>query len=516
MPDSPTAAISDDQLRALGLITYAEALDGHARSRADEPALVFAHADRSEEILTWKELAGLATEFARGLVARGVTRGRTAAAVIPNSPELVALGFATWRAGGCFLPVSADMPAPERDALLGLVDPAVVVTSAPPDSASDARVITPDDLRAEDSSGTDPMPEIFAWPGKAIGSGGSTGRPKVIVTKRPWAWMPGAEDNPIWKSMGIRPGMRHLISGPLYHNWGFDLCFVGLAAGFPMVLMERFEARRAVDLIRRHRVQYAGLVPTTMRRIAQLPGLDPDDLSSLEAICHSAAPCPPALKRAWMKLLSPERVYEIYGGTEGFGICTLRGDEWLAHPGSVGRPVDSEVLIVGDDERPLPPGEIGAIYLRRRDPDDHATYRGAPPAPSTADGFLSLGDLGWVDEDGFLYLADRRADLIITGGVNVYPAEVEAALAEHPAVAESVVIGVPDEEWGKRVHAVIELREGTSATAEDIRTHCASLLLKTKVPKTVEFIDRLPRSDAGKIRRSQLAAERARHGHDVS
>jgi bile acid-coenzyme A ligase len=499
--------VSDDQLHELGVITYAEALSDHARQRGGEPALIFAASDGGEEVVTWEALVARMEELARGLVARGVERGRTVAAVLPNSPGLVALGFATWRAGGCFLPVSAEMPGPEREAMLGLMDPAVVVSGAR--SSSDHRVVTVQDLRVEGGAWTSPMPHTFASPGKAIGSGGSTGRPKAIVTKRLWGWVRGAEDNAIWRSMGIRPGMRHLVSGPLYHNWGFDLCFIGLAAGSQVVLMERFEARRAVDLIRRHRIEYAGLVPTTMRRIEQLPDLDPVDLESLEAICHTAAPCPPALKRRWIELLGAERVYEIYGGSEGFGICALRGDEWLAHTGSVGRPIDSEVLIVDSDERPLPPREVGTIYLRRRDPEDHATYRGAPEAPATAEGFRSLGDLGWLDEDGFLYLADRRADLIITGGVNVYPAEVEAALAEHPAIAESVVFGVPDAEWGKCVHAVVELREGSSATQEDIRTHCAELLSKAKVPKTVEFVEQLPRSDAGKIRRNQLAAERS-------
>ena len=502
-PDIARSRVTDADLRSLGLVPYGEALAALAAERPDDAAVVFDRAGAAHRSVTFAELDDLARRAAAGLSRRGIGAGDTVAVVIGNSVELVALGFAVWRVGACFLPVAPSLPAPERAALLGVAQPSLVVTGAP---AADVATATADDLLA-----CDPLPQHrhpIAWPGKAIGSGGSTGRPKAIVFDRPWAWAADAGDNEVWRRMGLRPGMRLLVAGPLYHNWHFDLCFNGLAAGCPIVLMERFDAGRAVQLIRRHRIQYVGLVPTMMRRIIQLPDLDPADLDSLEGLCHTAAPCPPSLKHRWLDLLGPERVYELYGATEGFGLTIIRGDEWLAHPGSVGRPVDTRVRIVDEAGDEVGAGTVGTIFASRTDPAEHAVYAGAPPAPTTGDGFGTVGDLGWVDEDGFLYLADRRNDLIITGGVNVYPAEVEAALCEHPAVADCAVVGVADEEWGQRVTAVVELLPGAVVTPADLRDHCARRLAKPKVPKDVEIVSQLPRTEAGKLRRSALVGDR--------
>lgn len=204
---------------------------------------------------------------------------------------------------------------------------------------------------------------------------------------------------------------------------------------------------------------------------------------------------------------------ERYGGSEGIGGSFIRGDEWLEHPGSVGKPVGCDLKILDDQGNELPSGEVGLIYARRL--SDHpaapeARYIGTDPLPATTDGFMTLGDLGWLDEDGYLYIADRRTDMIVTGGANVYPAEVEAVLSQAPGIADVVVIGVPDEEWGRRVHAIVEPLDSTEPPVESaLDTLCREHLASYKVPKTYEYLPELPRNAAGKIRRSALVEERS-------
>ncbi|HEX2038799.1 MAG TPA: AMP-binding protein, partial [Acidimicrobiales bacterium] len=335
--------------------------------------------------------------------------------------------------------------------------------------------------------------------------------PKIIVDPTPFEWSPAllAESARAWSGMGERE--VQLVVGPFYHNLPFSWAHLGLFLDHHLVVMERFDAARALDLVERHRVTFVPLVPTMMRRMLLVPDVHQRDLSSLKAVFHTAAPCPEPVKRGWIELVGPERVYELYGATEATGTCMIRGDEWLAHPGSVGRPsADTEVRILDESRRDVPVGEVGEVFMRRL--SGVATYRyvGSPPAATTDEGFVSVGDLGRLDADGYLYLADRRADLVITGGANVYPAEVEAALIAHPGVLDVVVIGLPSEEWGRSVHAVVQpVDPAAPPSEEDLARHCRERLTPYKVPKSFELVAELPRNEAGKVRRSALAAERA-------
>jgi bile acid-coenzyme A ligase len=247
-----------------------------------------------------------------------------------------------------------------------------------------------------------------------------------------------------------------------------------------------------------------------MQRIAALPDIRSSDLSSLRAVASGAAPSPAWLKRFWFELVGPEHVTELYGASEANGRTIIDGNEWLAHPGSVGRPFASEVRILDPFGTELSPGEVGEIFMRNQPPvAEPYRYLGSPPAAATPDGFASVGDLGWMDEQGYLYIADRRVDMIVSGGANVYPAEVEAALSEHMGVADVVVIGLPDPEWGKRVHAVIQPRDASQPpSASDLKAFCRERLAAYKAPRTYEFVLDFPRSDAGKIQRSAMVAER--------
>jgi bile acid-coenzyme A ligase len=277
-----------------------------------------------------------------------------------------------------------------------------------------------------------------------------------------------------------------------------------------MILLEKFDAARIVDLIERYRVTTFTSTPTMLQRIARVPGIERRDFSSIRWVLQGAAVIPPTLVRTWIDLIGAEKLIMAYGMTEQLGLCALRGDEWLLHPGSVGKPIrEAEVRVLDEDQKDLPPGEIGEIYLRSPTTGFFA-YRGmAKPLTSTPDGFSTAGDLGWLDEDGYLYIADRRVDLILSGGANVYPAEVESALADHPAIADVVVIGLPDPEWGQRVHAIIAPVDADAPpTAQDVIAYAKQRLAAYKVPKTVEVVAEIPRTAATKVSRSALVSAR--------
>ena len=282
-------------------------------------------------------------------------------------------------------------------------------------------------------------------------------------------------------------------------------------AGECIVLLERFNAERILNLVERYRV--TGFIAATpmLQRLAQVPDVGSRDLSSLEWVQQGASALPVWLGRRWCELIGPEHFFLSYGASEGHGLACCRGDEWLAHPGTLGRPLmGTEVKILDQDGEELPTGEIGGIYMRSP-LGAGVTYIGenVTQLAPTPDGFVTVGDMGWVDEEGWLYMADRRVDMIVTGAANVYPAEVESALSEHPQVRDVVVIGLRDPEWGRRVHAIIEPADVTHPPdPADIIAFARERLSPYKVPKTVEFLDALPRSDAMKLNRGALVLER--------
>jgi len=483
-----------------------------ASAHPDRTALISVSRTGAERRVSWAALDLESNQTARLLESRGVGQGSIVIVGLGNCPEHFVVSFAAWKLGACVLPLSYALPARERDPLIALARPAVTVADWDAVAGDSLRL---SELGAAAAFSSDPMPDRIAHPGKAIASGGSTGRPKLIVDPAPWARVPviGAnaglvESMGYW--LGMRPGQTQLIAGPLYHNAPFTWSHLGLFEDHCLILMERFDAALAVDLIERHGVSWGFLVPTMMHRIIQLADIARRSFWSVEAFFHAGAPCARWLKEAWIDLLGGERLYEIYGATEAFGLTVIRGDEWLSHQGSVGRPRDSDLRILDEDGRDLPPGEVGEIFMRPSDPKAPTFYYlGAPDAKQAGDRYVSVGDLGWVDQQGYLYLADRRADLILRGGANVYPAEVEAALSEHPEVGDVAVIGLADDELGQRVHAIVEWRDSAAApTVDDLDRHCRERLVSYKVPESYEVVAALPRQESGKIRRSALASDR--------
>jgi bile acid-coenzyme A ligase len=359
-------------------------------------------------------------------------------------------------------------------------------------------------LSAQNQSG-EPVPPAASPSINGICSSGSTGLPKVIVTLQPAIWT-GRQGVPFlehWTTVD-RP-QTILVPGPMYHTNGF-LMLTYLLSGDRLVILEKFSAAGALDAIEKYRVTNFTATPTMLARIADTPDIDDRDLSSVVWLQQGAALMPPTLLRRWFELLSPEQVVMAYGMTENLGLAALRGDEWLDHPGSVGRGFrDTEIRIQRPDGSPAPLGEIGDIYLKAPMSGLYEYLGGAALLPTTEDGFRTAGDMGHLDAEGYLYIADRRTDMIITGGANVFPAEVENALIDHPDVADIVVIGLRDPEWGRRVHAVIQVVDGARApSAQDIIAYAKSRLASYKVPKTVEFVEEIPRTAATKVNRSAM------------
>jgi bile acid-coenzyme A ligase len=281
---------------------------------------------------------------------------------------------------------------------------------------------------------------------------------------------------------------------------------IALFKGCATHVTTRFDAEETLKIIEAGRIDIAYLVPTMMRRIWALPVeiRTRYDVSSLKTLWHLAEPCPPWLKERFIEWLGPEAIWELYGGTEGQGSTTIRGDDWLTHRGSVGKPVPTcEMKIVGENGDTLPPGEIGEVFLRPLEgPGTTYRYIGAE-AKAIDGGWESLGDMGWMDAEGYLYLTDRLSDMILCGGANIYPAEVEAALDAFPGVRSSAVIGLPDADLGNRLHAIVDRPDGPADEAA-LLAHLGEHLVRYKIPRSFEYVGEPLRDDAGKVRRRTL------------
>lgn len=495
-------------------VSFGERVSQVALSVPDQPAVIAVAPDGKESTLTWSVLDQLSTAVAHGLARRGVRERTMVVVCLPNGLEHILVTVAAWKLGACVLPLNPRLPAHERGAILGLLGKERLVVSRDLACPVDEGLDLSDEplLSAADTFPTDTFDPRTPQPGKAMGSGGSTGRSKIILDPRPWTADPSSLSP--FDELGIREGQVQLVAGPMYHNAPFSTAHYGLFYRHTLVVMEKFDAALALDLIAKHRVNFVFLAPTMMLRMSRAEAVDSRDLSSIESLYHTAMSCPAWLKREWIERVGPTHVFEAYGSTENIGFTSIRGDEWLEHPGSVGRPRYCELKILDESGDELPPGEVGEIFLRD-DGYPAPTYRyvGSEPLKRTSDGFSSVGDLGRVDEDGYLFIADRRVDLVVTGGVNVYPAEVEAVLTQHPSVLDAVVVGVPDVEWGRRVHAIVQCVDpARPVSAEELVRFAREHLDPVRLPKTVEFVADLPRDESGKVRRSMLAAARAHEG----
>ncbi len=428
-----------------------------------------------------------AAQLAAWLGGRGVAPDDLVAFALPNGPEFLALTFAIYACGATPAPLSTKLPKAELDPILATMRPGCFI--AEPDLPAPG---------ANDPVEPPHTPHIAAsW--KACTSGGSTGQPKVIVDGRPAGFTSATE------FIAIPRDSRVLVPGPLYHNAPFSAAIFALFRGNTVITMPRFDAEGALRLIDEERASWALMVPTMMHRIMALPREQraSHNLSHWSRVVHTAAPMPAWLKRKWIDWLGADHIWEVYGATEGLVCCWIGGTEWLERPGSVGKPLGGARLRILDEHgADVPQGELGEVFaMPPQGPGTSYRYIGATRR-ATADGWESVGDAGWLDADGYLYLADRRDDLIISGGVNIWPAEVEAALLTHPDIASCAVYGVPHAELGMAVHATIE-----SVALRDIDALSAFLatrLARTKHPRSITLTQTPVRDDAGKFRKPRI------------
>ncbi len=455
----------------------------------------------SSRSLNWQDLDDLSGRLAASLHHGGLSAGDLLAVCLPNGLEHFVADIAAWKVGAVPVALRWDLPEWELTRLLDVLAPRAILRGEPGDVAGEG--------------GREAVWAMREWrrcTASASAVQDRRGRPRSSSIRRP-ACTPPRSGRPRrwWRPTAPCP-RRSSCSCPTrsYHSASITTAVLNLISGNHTIVLKRFDPELLQDVVVRHRVT-GFMAPTPMLlRLARSPGIAPDRFDSIEWVQHGASPLPEWLARFWIDLLGPERFFTSYGAAEAVGVVACRGDEWLTHPGTLGHGVlGTDIVILGEQGQVLAPGDVGQIFLRRPG-GPSGTYVGNGVAPlDVACGWLRHGgDLGWLDEDGFLYLSDRRVDLIVSGGANVYPAEVEAAVGEHLGIDDVVVIGLPDDEWGKRVHAIVQLAPHAELTEEDIRDFARSRLAPYKVPKTVEFVAHMPRSAATKISRASLIEER--------
>jgi long-chain acyl-CoA synthetase len=482
-----------------------------ARDDADRVAVICG--DRRD---TFGDLDADANRWSQLFAQAGVGHGDRVAVMLGNRPEVFSAWVGAARLGALIVPVSYRFTVPEVAYILADSQAAAFVYED--EAVGRPAVEGIATLRASASADDPAWRRLPAQPASRefLGSpiifmnytSGTTGKPKGISRPLP---VPAGEDmapQPFTEFWGWTPDDVHLLCGPAYHTAPGNYALAHLLEGARVVVMPRFDAASCLQLIETERVTTSHMVPANFVRILEAPWAD-YDRSSVRKILHAAAPCPIPVKRRIMDVFPPGTIWEYFGMSEGF-VSAISPDDWLAKPGSVGVPMHGiSVKILDEEGNELPPGEVGYIYVSALSGFRFEYHNAADKTAATwRDDFYTVGDLGSLDADGFLTIADRRVDLVISGGVNIYPAEIEGALAEHPEVVDSAVFGLPDEKMGQRVHALVELRPGATLSDEALLTFLGDRLAKFKLPRSIELVDELPREPSGKVLKRQLRDER--------
>lgn len=467
--------------------TFSALLAERAAHEPDAPIVT-----DDEGVMTAAELDAAATTLAHELLDRGVRRDDTVAVSLPSGRDVVTACFGIWRAGATPQPIAADLPVAQRRHLERIAPPAAAVGARP---ATTGIPWLPD-VRVAPRAGDLPDAAAACW--KALATSGSTGTPKIVRAAAPATLDPARE-----VAAFLPRTATQIVAGPLWHSAVFTYAFRGLLTGHRLVVLDRFDAERWIDAVEGEGVTWGLLVPTMMARLLRV---DParrgsERISRIDRVLHMGAPCAPALKRAFLEWLGPERVDEVYAGSESNGLTHITGTDWLQRPGSVGRPIGGTVLSIRDDDgAEVPTGERGTIWMRRGDVAAYS-YDGAP-SRRDEEGWDTLGDLGHVDADGFLFLHDRADDVIRRGAETIDPATVEAALHAHPDVMEAVAFGVADDDLGQCVHAAVHLAD--AGALGDVAA-VARQRLGRHAPVALHVSPTPLRNEAGKVRRSSLA-----------
>ena len=489
----------------------------HAQTQPDHAAFVMA---RTGETVTYRQLDEASNRGAHLLRSLGFSAGDPIAIFMENHPRFLEICWAAQRSGIVYTPISSRLTAPEVEYIVKDCGAKVLVTSvAMREIARDLVATLPnvirfsvggalDQYRDWEAETADEPPTTI--PDEVEGrdmlySSGTTGRPKGV--KIPYVERPIGSPDPVTgltKGLyGIDNNAVYLSPAPLYHAAPLRFNMAVLRLGATSIVMENFDALEALRCIEKYRVTHSQWVPTMFVRMLKLPEEDRArfDISSLKVAVHAAAPCPVPIKERmidwWGTIL-----HEYYAGTEGNGFTAIDSADWLAHKGSVGKPVTAAVHILDENGKELPPGEPGAIYFEGGGKFEYHNDPQKTKDAHNALGWSTLGDVGYIDEEGYLYLTDRKAHMIIAGGVNIYPQETENVLINHPAVADAAVIGVPNEDFGEEVKAVVQPVDMNQAGPElerELIDYCQERLAKYKCPRSVDFDEELPRHPTGKL-----------------
>jgi len=476
---------------------------------------------------TYPDLFGRALRASRGLHELGIGAGDRVALLLRNSLEFLEASIATVPLGASAVPVNWHWRGDEiahvlsdsgAKALVVHADLWPAIAPSVPDGIALIVVPTAEGPVEDPPTGALLWPDWLAghepWaqapetgPASIIYTSGTTGRPKGVVRAQPTESQREQAQAMLAEIFKLAPQERTVIPAPMYHTAPNVYALAAAIRGMDMTIMTNFDAEEFLRIVADHRVTVVQMVPTMFVRLLALPGQVRSryDLSSLRWVVHAAAPCPPDVKLAMIEWLGPI-VGEYYGGTETGPVTFCTSEEWLAHPGTVGRPLERAVVKVLDaDGNELPAGQSGEIYMWL-DVWPDFSYAGDEEKRRSVerDGLVSCGDIGYLDADGYLYLNDRRSDMVISGGVNIYPAEIEACLLAMPGVRDCAVFGVPDDEFGEALAAYIELQDGAQLSGDSVRAHVRSRLAAYKTPRLVEFRDSLPREDSGKIFKRRL------------
>lgn len=478
--------------------------------------------------VTYGELAAKANAYARGLQALGLEVGDAIVVLQPNSSELLAAYFAGMQTGLYIVLANWHLAGPEVAYLLSDSGAAAFLAherfaEAAVSAAEESGLLPEARFVLGDVPGFRKIEELGAGMGDErpthrtagapmLYTSGTTGRPKGVRRPLSGADPDGQGTVSAWffEIFGLRPfdDHVHLCGSPLYHTAVLNFVSISIQLGHPAVLMDRWGAEEMLRLIEKHRVTHSHMVPTQFHRLLDLPAevRERYDVSSLRNVIHGAAPCPHEVKRQMLEWWGPV-VTEYYAATEGGG-AVISGLEWLDKPGSVGRPwPGSTIKILDDDGAELPAGETGTVYMRMGTTTFEYYRDSEKTARAHAGNLFTLGDIGYLDEDGYLFLRDRKSDMIITGGVNVYPAEIENELVLHPKVADVAVFGVPHDEWGEQIKAVVQPAEGVEPSEEltaELLDYARSRIARFKVPRSVDYVEELPRDPNGKLYKRRL------------
>jgi long-chain acyl-CoA synthetase len=498
----------------------------HAVQRADQPAVIMAE---SGETVTYRELEARSNRLAHLLRAVGLKRLDHYAIFMENHPRYVECCSAGDRSGLYYTAINSFLTADELAYTINNSLSKVLITSQAKREVALAALADCPNVELcliADGAGEservrglgEATAEFPATPiaGESLGtamlySSGTTGRPKGVL--RPLPDQPPAQPHPLLAALSklwrFREGQVYLSPAPLYHAAPLTGIHGTIRLGGTAVVMERFDPERFLELVEKHRVTHTQLVPTMFSRMLKLPEdvRRAHDLSSLEIAIHAAAPCPVPVKRAMIDWWGPI-ILEYYGATEGFGFTFCDSAEWLAHPGTIGKAVFGELHVLDEGMCEVPIGQTGKLWFKTASPFEYFNDPEKTAEANSPDRTMStVGDIGHVDEDGYVYLTDRAAFMIISGGVNIYPQECENVLVTHPKVADAAVFGVPHEEMGEEVKAIVQLMPGFVAGAEieaELIAFCRDHLTHHKCPRTIDFERELPRLPTGKLYKAPL------------